>query len=31
MNDDELIQRIDDLVDEEHSLERKAEPGRPSG
>ncbi len=29
MNDDELIQRIDDLVDEEHALERKAEPGRP--
>ena len=29
MNDEDLIQRIDDLVDEEHELERRAEPGRP--
>ena len=29
MTDDDLIQRIDDLVDEEHELERRAEPGRP--
>ena len=29
MIDDDLIQRIDELVDEEHELERRAEPGRP--
>ena len=29
MNDDDLIRRIDELVDEEHQLERRAEPGRP--
>ena len=29
MNDEELIRRIDELVGEEHDLERKAAPGRP--
>lgn len=29
MTDDELIRRIDALVDEEHQLEGKAQPGRP--
>ena len=29
MADEDLIRRIDELVDEEHELERRAEPGRP--
>jgi hypothetical protein len=29
MNDEDVIQRIDHLVDEEQALERKAAPGRP--
>ena len=29
MTDEDVIRRIDDLVDEEHELERRAEPGRP--